>query len=514
MLEQWAERQPDKTAMVWCPFEGEEQTWTYGTLLRDATSIAAGLHDRGVKAGDFVMLHMDNSPEFVIAWYGCALLGVVAVSTNTHSVARDLEYFTEVTEAVCAITQPCFAELIESACKNLRFIAVTDNDAGTFREDTSEVIAGTGSEPFANLFSNSAIPSLPRDPQRNLSIQFTSGTTSRPKAVLWSHANGLWAGKVSAIHMRLQRNDTTLIYMPLFHTNAQGYSMLSTHWSGGTIVLQPKFSASRFWDVCLRHSVTWVSMIPFAFKALLPQPVPAHNQRFWGTPASLPQLAGHFGVETIGWWGMTETLTQGIVTDADHPGPHGTLGRAAPEYEIQIRRDDGSLADPNEKGVLFIKGVRGISMFKAYYRNEEANEKAFDENGWFDTGDIIRMDENGWLFFSDREKDMLKVGAENVAASEIETVMMQTGLIDECAVVAQKHFMLDEVPVAFVIPNAAGSDMDEESLKQQIIGHCQVNLADFKVIRDVHLVTALPRSTLEKVAKNELRSRLPAIESN
>jgi crotonobetaine/carnitine-CoA ligase len=210
---------------------------------------------------------------------------------------------------------------------------------------------------------------------------------------------------------------------------------------------------------------------------------------------------------------MTETLTQGIVTDADHPGPQGTLGRAAPEYEIQIRREDGSLAEPGEKGVLHIRGVRGVSMFKEYYRNPKANEKAFDDNGWFDTGDIVRRDEHGWLFFSDREKDMLKVGAENVAASEIETVIMQTGLADECAVVAQKHFMLDEVPVAFIIPTAAGRDLDEEAFKQQVIGHCEINLADFKVVRDVIRVDALPRSTLEKVAKNELRARLPAIEA-
>ena len=513
MLQQWSERQPDKTAVTWCPVSGDEASWTYAELLQEATSVAAGLHDRGVTAGDFVIIHLENSPEFILAWYGCALLGAVAVSTNTHSVARDMSYFAEVTEAVCAITQPAFAEMIAEACEGLRFIAVTDNDAGAAREDANEIISAIKGEAWRSLFSDSTLPELKADPQRNLSVQFTSGTTSRPKAVLWTHANGLWAGKVSAIHMRLQRDDVTLVYMPLFHTNAQGYSMLSTHWSGGTVVVQPKFSASRFWDTCLRHGVTWVSMIPFSFKALMSQPVPDHGQRFWGGPASLPAIGAHFNVETIGWWGMTETLTQGIVTDADHPGPHGTLGRAAPEYEIQIRRADGSLAAPGEKGVLHIRGVRGVSMFKEYYRNPEANKQAFDAGGWFDTGDIVRRDEDGWLYFSDREKDMLKVGAENVAASEIETVIMQTGLADECAVVARKHFMLDEVPVAFVIPTSAGRELDEEAFTQQIIDHCEVNLADFKVVRDVFRVDALPRSTLEKVAKNELRARLPAIEA-
>jgi carnitine-CoA ligase len=511
LLAQWATRQPHKACLIWAPFNGPEQTWTYQQLFNDATQVATGLHQRGVRAGEFVIIHLDNSPEFVVAWYACAMLGAVAVSTNTHSVARDLSYFAGHTAAVCAITQPGFAQLIQDACPDLRFIVVTDNDAGEPHPNPQQQCLAMNASAFADLYVTGELPALPTDPQRNLSVQFTSGTTSRPKAVLWTHANGLWAGKASAMHMRLRRDDITLVYMPLFHTNAQGYSMLATHWSGGTVLLQPKFSASRFWPLSLRHKVTWVSMIPFAFKALMAQPVPAHQQRFWGGPASLPAIGQHFGLETIGWWGMTETLTQGIVTDTDHPGPHGSLGRVAPEYDIQIRRADGSLTEANETGLLFIRGVRGVTLFKEYYQNPEANDKAFDADGWFDTGDLIRRDADGWLFFSDREKDMLKVGAENVAASEIESVIMQTGLVDECAVVAQKHYMLDEIPVVFVIANAEGATLSETALATAIIEHCRINLADFKVVRSVHKVDTLPRSTLEKIAKSELRARLPAI---
>jgi carnitine-CoA ligase len=511
LLEQWAQRQPNKPCLIWAPFSDDEQQLTYSELYTQARRLAMGLHLRGVEAGDFVIIHLDNSPEFVVSWFACALLGAVAVSTNTHSVARDLAYFAQHTQAVCAITQPCFARLVKEACVDLRMVVVTDHDAGLVDPQFSDACEDVQGIRYRDLFADGKLPSLPCESGRSLSVQFTSGTTSRPKAVLWTHANGLWAGKVSAIHMRLQRDDITLVYMPLFHTNAQGYSMLATYWSGGTMVLQPKFSASRFWPVCLKHRVTWVSMIPFAFKALMQQPVPEHQMRFWGGPASLPAIGAHFGVETIGWWGMTETLTQGIVTDVDHPGPHGSLGRAAPEYEIQIRHASGRNALAGEKGLLFIRGVRGVSLFKEYYRNDEANDAAFDINGWFNTGDLVRSDADGWLYFSDREKDMLKVGAENVAASEIESVIMQTGLVDECAVVAQKHYMLDEVPVVFVIPSAKGLNLTQEALTRGIIDHCMLNLADFKVVRDVHLVSSLPRSTLEKIAKNELRARLAPI---
>ena len=510
LLAQWAERSPDKVAMVWSPFEGAERSLTYQALLTEARAYAAGLAERGVRPGDFILIHLDNSYEFVVAWLACACAGAVAVSTNTRSVARDLSYFADVTEAVGAITQPAFGPLLRQACPDLGWLVVTDNDAGA---PGTPDLAALKADPFTALRSDGALPPLPRDPQRNLSVQFTSGTTSRPKAVLWSHANGLWAGKISAAHMRLRRDDVTLIYMPLFHTNAQGYSMLATLWAGGTFVIHPKFSASRFWDTCLRHGVTWMSMIPFAYKALMKYPVPDHGQRFWGGPASLPAVGAHFGVETIGWWGMTETLTHGIVTDVDHPGPHGTLGRVAPEYDIQLRREDGTLAGPGERGILHIRGVRGVSLFKEYYRNEEANAKAFDAGGWFDTGDIVRNDEDGWLYFSDRDKDMLKVGAENVAASEIESVIMQSGLAEECAVVGQKHAMLDEVPVVFIIPSAAGAALEAGALGEAVLIHCRTNLADFKVPRSVFPVASLPRSTLEKIAKAELRAQLPVLEA-
>ncbi|MDF1644523.1 MAG: AMP-binding protein [Pseudomonadales bacterium] len=510
LLEQWVDKTPDKPFLIWEPFSGESESWSFRRLRDESRSLASGLASKGVKAGDFVLIHLDNSPEFVISWFACAQLGAVAVSTNTRSVARDLSYFADHVSAVCAITQPTFAELIKDSCPEIGFLVVTDNDVGV----AAEVDASIRYMPFASLLDTPIdLPERATDPMANLAVQFTSGTTSRPKAVLWTHANALFGARVNAAHMRLVQDDITLTFLPLFHTNAQAYSMLGSLWGGGTMVLQPKFSASRFWPVSVKHHCTWSSMIPFAFKALAGQKMPEHNYRFWGTGAHIPMVKEIFGIESIGWWGMTETITHGIVTDLDHPGPAGNMGRAALEYGIQIRRSDGSMAKPGEKGHLFIHGVRGVSLFKEYYGDADATAKSFDENGWFDTGDIVRINECGALFFADRDKDMLKVGAENVAASEVEAVIMATELVSECAVVAQKHYMLDEVPVVFVIPNPNGQSLSEAELKEKLITYCSVNLADFKVVRDVHIVDSLPRSTLEKIAKNELRKQLPKIES-
>ncbi|MEH6910669.1 MAG: AMP-binding protein [Oceanicoccus sp.] len=507
LLDQWVQRVPDKDFMIWEPFSGVAESWTYGRIQQEAKRIAASLAAIGVRSGDFVIIHLENCPEFILSWFACAELGAVAVSTNTRSVARDMRYYAEHTQAVCAITQPEFVSMVSQSCLPETRLIVTDNDAGVAADVPKDVAAIA----FAELLDTAAddIPERPIDTLLNLSVQFTSGTTSRPKAVLWTQANGIWAGKISASHMKLRHEDKTLIFMPMFHTNAQGYSMLATLWVGGTFVMQPKFSASRFWPISLKYDLTWLSTIPFAIKAISDQSVPEHSYRFWGTAAHLPALTDRFGVAGIGWWGMTETLTHGIVTDIDQPGPHGTIGRVAPEYEIQIRTSDGGVAGPGERGLLFIRGVRGVTLFKEYYGNPEANDKAFDTDGWFDTGDIIRIGDDGYLYFSDRDKDMLKVGAENVAASEIESVIVSSGLVAECAVVAQKHFMLDEVPVAFVIP----ASHPAADLNVKLLSYCRDNLADFKVPHDIHVVDELPRSTLEKVAKNELRSRLPAIDS-
>jgi crotonobetaine/carnitine-CoA ligase len=314
---------------------------------------------------------------------------------------------------------------------------------------------------------------------------------------------------MNALHMRLREDDVTLTFLPLFHTNAQSYSMLGSMWVGATMVVQPRFSASRFWEVSLRNRCTWCSLIPFCVKALLevPKPREPHHYRFWGSAISMPEASAHFGTAIFGWWGMTETITQGIVGDPVYPGPRLCIGRPSPGYDIAIRRDDGSPAQPGERGALFIRGVRGVSLFKEYFNNPKANAESFDSDGWFDTGDLIRIDEAGNLYFGDRHKDMLKVGGENVAASEIEAVLMETGWVRECAVVAQRHYMLDEVPAAFVLP-AAGAPAD---LPQRLLDACRAKLADIKVPRYIELVDDMPRSTLEKIAKNALRERLPAI---
>jgi crotonobetaine/carnitine-CoA ligase len=339
-------------------------------------------------------------------------------------------------------------------------------------------------------------------------VQYTSGTTSRPKAVLWTHANALWGAKVNAAHEYLHAGDVHQIYLPLFHTNALAYSMLATLWVGASCVIQPRFSASRFWGVALEHGCTWTSTIPFCMKALLEHEIPKdHKFRLWGSAVCEPPPFAAFGIKTIGWWGMTETITHGIVGEVDQPNTPMSIGRAAPEYSIRITNDDGSPTEIGGTGDLSIKAIPGLSLFKEYLHNEKATRESFDEHGYFLTGDRVTLLEHGFVKFGDRAKDMLKVGGENVAASEIEQVIAVVPGVREAAVVAKKHPMLEEVPVVFIIPQS-GVEPTVVGLHDSVMAACRSALADFKVPREIRFVDDMPRSTLEKVAKAELRKML------
>jgi carnitine-CoA ligase len=506
LLKMRAATRRDHPFLIWAPFEAPARIWTYGEFHERVGALAAGLAARGIKRREFVLIHLNNCVESMLAWFACAELGAIAVTTNTRSAAAEMEYFADHCGAVAAITQPAYAEMVSAHCQGLRWLAVISHDAGSA---PAQARASQRSDSFEALFSDSADrPRRATDPHAPCSVQYTSGTTSRPKAVLWTHANALWGAKINAAHQDLHQGDVHQTYLPLFHTNALAYSMLASLWVGASCVIQPRFSASRFWSVALEHGCTWTSTIPFCLKALLEHEIPKqHRFRLWGTAVNDPPAFSVFGIKMIGWWGMTETITHGIVGEVDQPNAPMSIGRAAAEYEIRITDDDGAPTQIGGTGNLAIKGIPGLSLFAEYLHNEKATRESFDEHGFFITGDRVSLLENGFMKFGDRAKDMLKVGAENVAASEIEQVIAVVPGVREAAVVGKTHPMLDEVPVVFIIP-VAGVERAPRDLHDTIMAACRRELAEFKVPHEIRFVDELPRSTLEKVAKAELRKLL------
>ncbi len=502
LLDHWAAHRGEHPFLIWEPKDGNDRTWTYSQFADATRSVAAGLAAKGVKAGDRVLIHADNCPEGVIAWYALSRLGAVAVTTNTRSVAAEVAYFIDHSKAVGAITQPQYASLVAEAGPNLGWVVVTADNSGV--EAPADQLEH-GRPGFDSLSGDPvAVPELDRDPLRPVGILFTSGTTSKPKAVVHTHGNVLWAAKVNPTNIDFRADDVYLAFLPFFHVNTQGWAIWSVLGTGGSVVLQPRFSASRFWEVIAKHKVSHISLIPFVFKAIGGEPVPEHTVRVGVFGLIMPVLDQWLGMRVIAAYGMTELVTHCIHSNPFESYPDMAMGKVSPGYEwMVVNHEAGRPAEVGEIGELWIRGVRGISVFAEYLDNPEANEKMFTPDGWCRTGDMVRLEADGNVFYTDRDKDALKVGGENVSAREVEDVCRTVPGIDDIAVVAKSHEMLDMVPVAFVIRNAFAAP--EEEMGPAIIAACKAALSDFKVPRAVYFLDEFPTAELGKISKKDLR---------
>jgi len=499
LLGHWAEHRPDHPVLVWDPPSGDGRAWTYRQLLEDTQRLAAGLTARGVAKGDKVLIHADNCPELVLAWLACATVGAVGVTTNTKSVGAELTYFIDKAQCVAAITQPRFAAMVVEAGPSLKWIAVTGDD-----ESEPVDLSGLALEPFDDLFGAAADwPGRPAEPLLPFGIMFTSGTTNKPKAVVHTHANAIWAGRLGSGNIDLGPEDRYLIYLPFFHVNAQSWSFFPVLAAGATAVLVPKWSTSRFWDVVSRHEITHISLMPFVFGTLGQPDRPATKLRVGVFGLILPDLDKMFGIAVYAAYGMTELVSHAITGKPEELLPTRSMGHVAPGYEIAVvDKETGELCAEGQTGELWMRGTRGIQIFLEYFDNPEANAASF-EDGWFKTGDMVQMGPGGNVFYQERDKDLIKVGGENVSAREVEDVVGTVPGVAQVAVVGKKHEWLDQVVVAFVITAPGAPDQPE--LERQVIEACTGQLAGFKVPRAVYVVEEFPLGTLDKLLKNKLR---------
>jgi len=379
---------------------------------------------------------------------------------------------------------------------------VTDDNSG---EPASAEEAAHGFDAFDALLGDLADWSdRPAEPMLPFGIMFTSGTTSRPKAVVHTHANAVWASRTGPRNIDLTPDDTYIIFLPFFHVNAQSWSFFSVLGVGATAVLMPKWSQSRFWSEIVAHGVTHTSVMPFVIPSLLSPDKPAdHPLRVGVFGLIVPELEAASGVAIYAAYGMTETVTHAITGKPSEQLPARSMGHVTPGYELAVvDQDTGELCTDGRTGELWMRATRGIQLFLEYSDNREANDKAF-EDGWFKTGDMVKMGAGGNVFYQERDKDLLKVGGENVSAKEVEDLVIAHPAVQQVAVVGKQHPFLDEVPVAFVIP--APGDHDRDVVAVEVITTCQDNLAGFKVPRAVYFVDEFPLGTLDKILKNRLR---------
>jgi crotonobetaine/carnitine-CoA ligase len=501
LLSYWARKRPDHPALVWVAREGGERQWSYSQLQEVVWRTAGGLAARGITKGDKVLIHADNSPEFVFAWLACSVLGAVGVTTNTRSVAEEIRFFIDKAGCGAAITQPQYAALVAEAGASLKWMAVTADDSG---EPPAAGTDGHGGDRFDDLtghhepWGGRAI-----EPMLPFGIMFTSGTTNKPKAVVHTHANAIWASRLGPRNIDLGSDDRYLIFLPFFHVNAQCWSFFSVLGVGATAVLMPKWSTSRFWDVVARQRITHISLMPFCLPAFAAPERPENQLRIGVFGLLMPDWDAKFRINVYAAYGMTETVTHAINGRPCEALEPGSMGRVAPGYEmVVVDPATGKLCGEGDTGELWLRGTRGVQLFLEYFDNPEANEKSF-QDGWFRTGDMVMPGPGGNVFYRERDKDLLKVGGENVSAKEVEESIMRVPGVAQVAVVGKQHEWLNQVAVAFVV-KAPGAP-DDSTLEKHVIDACAQRLADFKVPRAVYVVDSFPLGTLDKILKNKLR---------
>ncbi len=497
MMAEHTQRHPDREFLVFEDMMQHVTVFTWQQADEIINSVASLLRKRGVTNGTKVHMHLTNRPEFIFGWFACNMLGAILVPTNTASSTDELAYILSHSESRISITESTFAQQMEEVkvrSSRLQEILLVDQIPLFQGADRS----AKGATLPLNVHSSD-----------DAAILYTSGTTARPKGVLVTHANYVYAGECVSKGMGLTPDDRFLTVLPLFHGNAQYYCMMSVLVTGATLLLMERFSASRYVEQAVRHRATVASLFAAPMRMLLAQPhvsqARQHNvrlaifaQNLSGT--QIQEWEERIAMPLMQIYGMTETIGPPLMNPLyERRDPH-SIGRVVLGYTCRIVDDHENDVMPGKTGQLLVGGIPGISLMRGYFKDEAATYATL-KNGWLSTGDNVRCDEEGYVYFVDRLKDMIKRAGENIAASEVESVIKDYPGVFDVAVVGVPDAMRDEAIRAYVVLREGRSVTDKD-----IISWCSTRLAKFKVPGAIEFVAELPRTSVGKIQKHLLRT--------
>jgi crotonobetaine/carnitine-CoA ligase len=489
-LEDKARRFPDQPFLAFEDAAGNGARWTWREFDDDVNRTAHLLLAQGLRHGDKFNLHLGNCPEFLLFWMAAAKTGAVIVPTNPASTADEMEYILAHSEARLAVTEPQYAEPVHVAagrCPELGGVL--------------EV------RPLAPRLTG--LPATPPEtavaPLDEISVQYTSGTTSKPKGVLLTHANYIYGGEVMSKAMRVGPTDRHLVVLPLFHAGAQLHAFLPMLLAGGGVALMERFSATRFVEQAIRHEATLAALFAAPIRMLLAQPrndrdgqtrlrAVSYAQNI--TPQQFEEWHERFRAPLMQIWGMTETMSLPLMQPLDLPRKPLAMGMPVLGYECKILDESGKEATPGTVGELVVGGLPGVSLMKGYFKNEKATAETL-RDGWLHSGDTAWMDEEGYFFFVDRKKDMIKRAGENVSASEVEETLKQHPAVFDAAVVGVPDPMRDHAIKAYIILKEGAATTADE-----LVAWCRRHLSAFKVPEVVEFRDTFPRTSVGKIQKH------------
>jgi long-chain acyl-CoA synthetase len=488
LIRDHARERPDDPALVY-----GDRRWTFAELDERSSRVAQALQAAGV-GNETRIAHLDqNAPECLELLFGAAKLGAVLVPLNSRLAKPELEAILADAQAPLLVCGPDFRETAEGLADQV----ITAGD------EYEEWLNGHSAEDPGHEAGGD-----------DVAFQlYTSGTTGRPKGVLTTQGNLDGLARVSE-RWSLDDESVALVAMPLFHIGGLGWLLVALA-QGAACVLIRAIEPEALLETMVEERVTNAFLVPTVLQMMCSVPGAAERDfsalrsiAYGASPittTTLKAALSTFGCDLFQVYGLTETTGAVVQLDADDHDPDGprehllrSAGRPYPWMELRIvDPDSGREREPGQVGEI---RMRGSAVMAGYFRASEETSAAFDEEGWFRTGDGGYMDEDGYLFLTDRVKDMIVSGGENVYPIEVEEALASHDDVEEVAVVGLPDERWGEVVTAVIVPRA-DRELDEEAL----VAHARERLAGYKLPRRVLVSDELPKTATGKVLKRELR---------
>lgn len=494
-IEELLEIQTDKTpAKPFLTFEDEQ--YTYREVRKRSRRYANALAALGVGAGDRVALFLPNCPAFLFCMFGNAYHDSVTAPSNPEYTAGELEHSLALSEPTVLVTTPDLAATAREAAEGTSVECILT----TARADDHDSLPALADEQDTDVDPHDGT-----DETTGLHM-YTSGTTGPPKAVECQHEN--WT--ISAIdfqkRMGFTHDDTLFTALPLFHANAQIYSTLGGAAAGAEVVIYESFSTSNWWDWCRDHGVVEFNAMGSMLKMLDNIPPsdddadnPVELVFSAGTPPELIEpFEERFDLRVVEGYSLTEDPLLLLNPTDPHKRKIGSIGLPPAEKRVRVVDDDGEEVARGEKGELVQNCPAAMA---GYYDQPEKTDDAM-QNGWFYTGDYAKIDEDGFVYFLDRKKDIVRRGGENISSFEVEGVIKALDAVDEVAVIPSPDEFYGEV-VKAMVQIKHGHDL----AAVDVVEACRGKLASFKLPEYVEFVDEFPYTPTGKIQKQKLRER-------
>ena len=489
-----ADRYPDRIAL-----STADEEISFGELLVRTQRCAGALRRLGVGRSDVVGVLLHNCADMVELLLGCAHVGAIFMPLNWRLAGPELAYIAGHAGAKLLVSEPelrdLFDDLREQGGDRI-WATLGEADDRWQSLDDARAAADPVPEPE------------PVDGDDVMRLMYTSGTTSRPKGVMITYANLYWKCAGQIVELEMSRRDIGLACGPLYHVGALDMVTTNLLYVGGRTHILRRFDVDDVLDAIERHKITLTWFAPAMVNAVIAAEDLGERDldsvrliQDGGEKMPLPLIKKVLEAFPNAWfsdaYGLTETVSGDTYLDKGKMVDKlGSVGKPILHTQVRIVDEDDNPVPAGEIGEVV---VRGPKVCKGYWKDDEATAKTL-RGGWLHTGDLGRLDEDGYLFIVDRLKDMIISGGENIASSEVERVVYEHEAVVEAAVVGSPHERWGEVPVAYVVVKE-GASVDEEELD----AHCRERLAKYKTPKGFRFIDKLPRNPSGKVLKRELR---------